>query len=263
MRPLRVGRGKPASSLCLTPLATLTSGQEAPHAALVRRTVAIAESNMPQPPHISKLTVPPEKSLDPDLRRYFEICRDRLGLVPNVLAALSIKPARLRNFITTYNEIMLGEDSRLTRLEREMIAVVVSSHNRCYYCLVAHGQAVRELSGDPELGELLIMNFRIASLPPRHHAMLDFAWKLTASPDAIGDADRAALRKAGFDDGDIFDICEITGLFNLSNRMAMGLDMMPNREYHAMHRTVSRGRKARSKAGGSGAAAKKRRSAGR
>ena len=199
---------------------------------------------MPQPPHISKLAVPREKALDADLRRYFAICRERLGFVPNVLAALSLKPARLRNFITTYNEIMLGEGSRLTRLEREMIAVVVSSHNRCYYCLVAHGQAVRQLSGDPELGELLAMNYRVAELPPRHRAMLDFAWKLTASPDAMGDADRAALRKAGFDDGDIFDICEVTGLFNLSNRMAMGLDMMPNREYHAMHRTARRVRKA-------------------
>jgi uncharacterized peroxidase-related enzyme len=194
---------------------------------------------MPQPSHISKLRIPPESRLDPDLRHYFAVCRERLGFVPNVLAALSVKPARLRNFIATYNEIMLGEDSRLSRLEREMIAVVVSSLNRCYYCLVAHGQAVRELSGDPELGELLVMNHRLAKLPPRQRAMLDFACKLTASPEAIGDADRAALRKAGFTDGDIFDICEITGLFNLSNRMAMGLDMMPNHEYHALSRSGS------------------------
>jgi uncharacterized peroxidase-related enzyme len=189
--------------------------------------------------------VPPERSLDADLRRYFEICRERLGLLPNVLSALSLKPARLRNFITSYNEIMLGEDSRLSKLEREMIAVVVSSHNRCYYCLVAHGQAVRELSGDPELGELLVMNYRVAQLSRRHRAMLDFAWNLTASPGAIGDTDRMALRKAGFNDGDIYDICEIVGLFNLSNRMAMGLDMMPNREYHAMNRTALPAKKPR------------------
>jgi uncharacterized peroxidase-related enzyme len=191
---------------------------------------------MPQPSHISKLPVPAEQSLDADLRRYFEVCRERLGLLPNVLAALSFKPARLRNFIDSYNGIMLGEDSRLSKLEREMIAVVVSSHNRCYYCLVAHGQAVRELSGDPELGELLAMNYRVAALSRRHRAMLDFAWRLTATPGEIGDPDRSGLREAGFDDGDIYDICEIVGLFNLSNRMAMGLDMMPNRAYHAMHR---------------------------
>ncbi len=191
---------------------------------------------MPQPKHISKLPIPSEATLDADLRRYFAICREKLGLLPNVLAALSLKPARLRNFISTYNEIMLGEDSRLSKLEREMIAVVVSSCNRCYYCLVAHGQAVRELSGDPELGELLVMNYRVAELSKRHRAMLDYAWKLTATPAEIGEADRVALRKAGFNDSDIFDLGEIIGLFNLSNRMAMTLDMMPNRDYHAMHR---------------------------
>jgi uncharacterized peroxidase-related enzyme len=199
---------------------------------------------MPQPKHISRLPVPPERSLDADLRRYFEVCRERLGLLPNVLAALSLRPARLRNFISTYNEIMLGEDSGLSRLEREMIAVVVSSHNRCYYCLVAHGQAVRELSGDPELGEMLVMNYRVAPLPRRQRAMLDFAWKLTATPEAVGEADRAALRAAGFGEADIFDIGEVTGLFNLSNRMAMTLDMMPNREYHAMSRAPAPRRRA-------------------
>jgi uncharacterized peroxidase-related enzyme len=200
---------------------------------------------MPQPKHISRLPVPAERRLDADLRRYFEVCRERLGLLPNVLAALSFKPARLRNFISTYNEIMLGKDSRLTPLEREMVAVVVSSHNRCYYCLVAHGQAVRELSGDPELGEMLVMNYRVAPLPRRQRAMLDFAWKLTADPAAVGEADRRALRRAGFTSGDIFDLGEIVGLFNLSNRMAMTLDMMPNRAYHAMHRTPSASGKCR------------------
>jgi len=192
---------------------------------------------MPQPKHISRLPMTPEARLDPDLQRYFEVCRERLGLLPNVLAALSLRPARLRNFINSYNAIMLGEDCALTPLEREMVAVVVSSCNRCYYCLVAHGQAVRELSGDPELGEMLVMNYRVAGLSRRHRAMLDFAWKLTATPGEVGEADRAALRRAGFRARDIFDIAEVVALFNLSNRMAMALDMMPNPEYHAMHRT--------------------------
>ena len=68
-----------------------------------------------------------------------------------------------------------------------MIAVVVSSANRCYYCQVAHGQAVREISGDPALGELLVMNYRAAKLTKRQRAMLDFAHKMTVTPEAIVD----------------------------------------------------------------------------
>ena len=89
------------------------------------------------------------------------------GFVPNVLASYSLRPQRLRNFMTMYNEIMLSP-SGLSKLEREMVAVVVSSANRCYYCLVAHGAAVRQLSGDPELGEMLALNYRrVAQLDPR------------------------------------------------------------------------------------------------
>ena len=133
---------------------------------------------------------------------------------------------------------MLGE-SRLSKLEREMIAVVVSSANHCYYCLVAHGAAVRQLSGDPELGEMLVMNYRTAELSPRHRAMLDFAHRLTVQPSQMGETDRQALRDAGFVDEEIFDIADVTGFFNMSNRVASAVEMMPNPEYHALNRQAA------------------------
>jgi uncharacterized peroxidase-related enzyme len=191
---------------------------------------------MPQPPHVSKLPVAPAGSLEPRLEKYLRICQEKLGLIPNVLRAYSLRPLRLGNFISSYNEIMLGEDSGLSPLEREMIAVVVSSANRCYYCLVAHGQAVRELSGDPQLGEMLALNHRVAELPERHRAMLNFAERLTLNTEPATEAERQHLRIAGFSDADIFDISETAAFFNYSNRMAAALDMMPNPEYHGMHR---------------------------
>ena len=78
---------------------------------------------------------------------------------------------------------------------REMIAVAVSSQNRCYYCLTAHGAAVRQYSGNPLLGEHLVMNYRVARLNKRQRAMLDFAVKLTASPWSVEEGDRERLRR--------------------------------------------------------------------
>ena len=66
--------------------------------------------------------------------------------------------------------------------------------------------------------------------------MLDFAWKLTVTPHDVSDTDREGLREAGFSDQDIFDVCDVVSFFNYTNRMAHGLDMMPNPEYHAMDR---------------------------
>ena len=190
---------------------------------------------MPQPDHISKLGVPDRSTLPDDLKAVWAKCEEKLGFVPNVFATLSLKPQRLRDFMAMFNEIMLSE-SRLSKLEREMVAVVVSSANRCYYCLVSHGAAVRKLSGDPQLGEMLALNYRVAPLDARVRGMLDFAWKLTVTPAEVGDADREALRVVGLEDGDIFDLAQVVGLFNLSNRMAIAADMMPNAEYSGMGR---------------------------
>jgi uncharacterized peroxidase-related enzyme len=190
---------------------------------------------MPQPDHVSALPIADPAALADDLKAAYAKCVEKLGFVPNVLQAYSLRPQKLRNFMAMYNELMLAP-SGLSKLEREMVAVVVSSANRCYYCLVAHGQAVRRLSGDPELGEMLVMNYRAAKLDRRRRAMLDFAWKLTLAPNEIGEADRRALAELGLSDEDIFDLAETVAFFNLSNRMAYALDMMPNRDYHRLDR---------------------------
>ena len=181
------------------------------------------------------LDLPMVDPLPEATQKYFDVCEQKLGLVPNVLKAYAFDIGKLNAFTAMYNDLMLG-DSGLSKLEREMIAVVVSSANRCFYCQVAHGAAVRELSGDPVLGERMVMNYRTADLSPRQRAMLDFAVKLTEASATVEEADRQALREAGFSDRDIFDIASVAGFFNMTNRVASAVDMRPNPEYHASHR---------------------------
>jgi len=183
---------------------------------------------------ITALDLPPAP-LTPAMAAYFAKCEEKLGFVPNVLTAYGFDMPKLEAFVAMYNDLMLAP-SGLSKLEREMIAVAVSSHNRCYYCLTAHGAAVRQLSGDPVLGELMVMNYRAARLTPRQRAMLDFAVKLTAEPWAVEENDRARLRDAGFTDRDIWDISAVAAFFNMSNRVASATDMRPNKTYHAQAR---------------------------
>ncbi|WP_095587311.1 peroxidase-related enzyme [Actibacterium ureilyticum] len=181
------------------------------------------------------LDLPPVSPLPEDTQKYFDICAEKLGLIPNVLQAYAFDIDKLNAFAAMYNDLMLGQ-SGLDKTEREMIAVVVSSINRCWYCQVAHGAALRELSGDPVLGEALVMNYRVADLSPRQRAMLDFAVKLTEGSARVEEPDRQALRDVGFSDRDIWDIAAVTGFFNMTNRMASAVDMQPNPEYHGSHR---------------------------
>ena len=184
---------------------------------------------------VTALDLPPAAPTPEDIATYFAKCEAKIGFVPFVLRAYAHAPDKLRAFAAMYNELMLG-DSGLSKLEREMIAVVVSAANRCHYCLVAHGAAVRQLSGDPALGEALVTNWRMAPLDDRTRAMLGFAERTAEASARIEEADRAALRAAGFGDADIWDIAAVAAFFAMSNRLASAVAMRPNPEYHALAR---------------------------
>ena len=184
---------------------------------------------------VTALDLPPVDPIPEETQAYFDICAEKLGLVPNVLTAYTHDIDKLNTFTAMYNDLMLAP-SGLSKLEREMIAVVVSAVNHCWYCLVAHGAAVRQLSGDPVLGEALVMNYRYASVDDRTRAMLDFAVKLTQTSGDIEEPDRATLRAHGFGDRDIWDIAAVTAFFNMTNRLASATGMQPNTEYHGRAR---------------------------
>src|SRR3970040_994117 len=148
--------------------------------------------------------------LDQAMQAYFAKCEEKLGFVPNVLHAYSFDLAKLKAFVAMSDDLMLAP-SGLSKLEREMIAVVVSCANHCHYCLIAHGAAVRRLSGDPMLADTLGANYRGAKLDARTRGMLDFVWKLPVTPWLIEEEDRAGLRKAGFSERDIWDVAAVAG----------------------------------------------------
>ena len=187
--------------------------------------------------NLTKLDLDYEGTKDGEdqVKNYLDIVQQKLGFIPNVLAAFAKFPKQFEGFTKLYNALMLGE-SGLTKLEREMIAVTVSSENHCFYCLVAHGSAVRELSNDPQLGERIAANFRSAELPKKQEELLNFTKKLTKDPSEIGEDDRKKLRDVGYTDRDIWDISAIVGLFNMTNRLASATEMEPNNNYHNLAR---------------------------
>lgn len=199
-----------------------------------RENAALESKDRIAPSEVTALDLPPAP-LTPEMAAYFRKCVEKIGFVPNVLVAYSHSMPKLETFAAFYNELMLAP-SGLSKLEREMIAVAVSAENRCWYCLVAHGAALRSLSGKPELGEAIAFNYRMADIPARQRAMLDFALKMCRASAEIGEPDRHLLREAGFSDADIWDIAATASFYAMSNRMASATGMQPNAEYHAQSR---------------------------
>lgn len=235
----KTGKAKKALNI---PVAETAENKSAPRKKAATKIAASITSVPPEPEAapvrddepIIALPLPPAP-LDAPTKAYFGKCQEKIGFVPNVLQAYAFDLPKLGAFAAMYNDLMLAP-SGLSKLEREMIAVAVSSVNRCYYCLTAHGAAVRQLSGDPILGEQMVMNYRAARLDARQRAILDFAVKLTERPHEVEEADREALRRAGLSARDIWDVASVAAFFNMSNRIAAATDMRPNPEYHSQAR---------------------------
>jgi uncharacterized peroxidase-related enzyme len=188
---------------------------------------------MTQP--ISSYPVPKLEKLPEDLRARMLEVQEKAGFIPNVFLTLAHRPDEFRAFFAYHDALML-RDSGLSKAEKEMIVVATSALNQCPYCVVAHGAILRVYAKNAQLADQVAVSHRRADLSARQKAMLDFAVKLTRTPEAIGEEDRAGLRKQGFSDEDIWDIGAITALFALSNRMAHLIDMRPNDEFYLMGR---------------------------
>ena len=179
--------------------------------------------------------VPDEAELPDNLRGLFAKARERFGFVPNVFRAWSFRPERLSAWFTHFRSLHEPTEN-LDAADRELIAVVVSQANGCLYCLVAHGAALRHELGDPVLGERVAFDWRRAGLDDRRNAICAYAEKLTLTPREVDRADLQTLLDAGLTLEEAWDVAEIASMYNLTNRMAMATNMLPNAEYSALAR---------------------------
>jgi uncharacterized peroxidase-related enzyme len=179
--------------------------------------------------------VPEERDLPEDLRKLFAKARERIGFVPNVFRVYAFRPDRLRLWFSHFKALHEPTE-RLDAADRELIAVVVSSANRCLYCLVAHGASLRQELGDPVLGERIAFDWRRAGLDARRAAIAAYAEKLTVAPRDVDRDDLASLLDVGLSLEEAWDVAEVAAMYNFTNRMAMATNMLPNEEYAARAR---------------------------
>lgn len=182
--------------------------------------------------------VPEPSEAPPEVQALFAKFLEKTGLIPNVARNFALLPEHFLRWFRYYDFLMRSEEhSQLSRKEREMIAVVVSSENRCEYCLASHSAYLREISGDPVLPEVLAANYRRADLVPRERALLDFAVKMTQDSPTMSPDDLIPMRAVGLSDEAIFEAAQVAAMFNFTNRLANALGWKPNEEYYYQHRT--------------------------
>ena len=186
-------------------------------------------------PAISRFPVPEIKDMPSDIAERILAVQEKSGFVPNVFLVLAHRPEEFRAFFA-YHDALMEKPGDITKAEREMIVVATSNANQCQYCVVAHGAILRIRAKNPLIADQVAINYRKADLTPRQMAMLDYAMKVSARAQEVGDADFAVLKTHGFSDEDIWDISAIAAFFGMSNRLANVTSMRPNDEFYTLGR---------------------------
>src|SRR5918995_878115 len=182
------------------------------------------------------IAIPPADELPAEVADQIGDVSKRIGFVPNVARLLAVTPRHFVGWWKYFDDLMRGP-SGLSKIQREMIAVVISAESHCPYCEAAHSAALRLRTKNAALVDRLAVNYRHVELDPRDRVLLDFAVKLTKTPEACGQNDLEQLREVGYSDEDILHIVEVAAIFNYNVRLATATGLAPNVEYHDLGRT--------------------------
>jgi uncharacterized peroxidase-related enzyme len=185
---------------------------------------------------ISFLPVPTADDVPEGVGKLWAKAEKAFGFVPNVFTAQSVNGDQFLAWWNYFN-LLVNKDGFLSNADRELLAVVVSSVNRCNYCVISHTAALRTYTEDERTADNVAVNWRQAHLPERSAAMAEYAEKLTLHPADVVEADLEPLRAVGLDDHQIMELVQVVGMFNLTNRVSTALGFVPNAEYHSLGRS--------------------------
>ncbi len=167
-----------------------------------------------------------------------EFMEENWGFINNLFKVLPLNAKQYIGFLN-FKASLFNEDCYLTDAQKEMIGIVVSSHNCCAYCLQSHGDNLRGMTKNPILVDTLSGNFRAAKrmLSDADYALCEFAWHLTAHPTEITEKQFNDLKAAGFNDHQILEAAFVAGFFNYTNRWVSVIDPVINPGHFSHNRS--------------------------
>jgi len=147
--------------------------------------------------------------------------------VDNIMMAHSLRPHSMEGHMALYKYVLHHPGNELPKWYLETIGVYVSLLNRCRYCIDHHYAGLLRLLNDADRGRkiraALDANDPSAAFEGREVAGLKYVETLTLDAASLVAEDIEALREAGFDDGEILEINQVTAYFAYANRMVLGL----------------------------------------
>ena len=177
---------------------------------------------------MSWIDVVPYEAAKGKLKKLYDRVKGPDNNVDNIMMAHSLRPHSMEGHMAIYKYVLHHSGNTLPKWFLECLGVWVSSLNDCAYCVEHHFAGMKRLVQDDARSNALraaidARDISKAPLDAGQKAAMDYARVLTEAPAQLGEADISRLRDAGFDDGEILEINQVSAYFSYANRTVLGL----------------------------------------
>ena len=162
------------------------------------------------------------------LRRLYDRVKGPDDNIDNIMMMHSLRPHTMEGHMAIYKSVLHHARNTLPKWYLETIGVWVSSLNHCDYCVEHHFAGLKRLMVDDQRADALraaieLRNIDAAPLNETQKLGLVYAQQLTVSLATLTEDIVIQLRSAGFSDGEVLEINQVTAYFNYANRTVLGL----------------------------------------
>lgn len=168
-----------------------------------------------------------DEDADETLKAELDKARTPHGTVDNVMRVHSLRPSTMNGHVVLYRACLHDASNTVPMWFQEVISSYVSTVNDCPYSYANHWANARHLIADDARADAVEAALKTrapeSAFEGAELAALKYAEKLTGSPGDMEEGDVVALRKAGWNDGEILEINQIICYFNYANRLLNGL----------------------------------------
>lgn len=161
------------------------------------------------------------------LRTLYDRVKGPDNNVDNIMMAHSLRPHTMEGHMVIYKNVLHHSSNQVPKHLLETLGVYVSMLNGCEYCVLHHFNGLKRLIEDDARAQAIWDAFKNetfeSAFDAKERALLQYAKKLTQTPQRMEESDVQSLRKVGLDDGEILEINQVVSYFSYANRTVLGL----------------------------------------
>ncbi len=161
------------------------------------------------------------------LKKLYDRVKGPNNNVDNIMLAHSLRPHTMVGHMFLYKNVLHNSDNTIPKWFLETIGVFVSQLNNCEYCVLHHTEGLKKLLKNNNKFIEIQLHLGKESFfdvfESKEIKALKYVELLTYNPSLVSKKNIDELSNAGYTQGEIVEINQVSAYFNYANRTVLGL----------------------------------------